>query len=90
MRIGIMGLGRIGAFHAETLAGLDGVDSLVFTDPVAAAVATATERFGTTATYSPEALLCTVADAIEASRIAEACTLSLHEHRPVRLDEVRK
>ena len=33
---------------------------------------------------------CTVADAIEASRIADACTLSLHEHRPVRLDEVRK
>jgi myo-inositol 2-dehydrogenase/D-chiro-inositol 1-dehydrogenase len=33
---------------------------------------------------------CTVADAIEASWIAEACTLSLREHRPVRLDEVRK
>lgn len=33
---------------------------------------------------------CTVADAIEASLIAEACTLSLREHRPVRLDEVRK
>jgi myo-inositol 2-dehydrogenase/D-chiro-inositol 1-dehydrogenase len=33
---------------------------------------------------------CTVADAIEASWIAEACTLSLHDHRPVRLDEVRK
>jgi len=32
---------------------------------------------------------CTVADAIEASWIAEACTLSLREHRPVRLDEVR-
>jgi myo-inositol 2-dehydrogenase/D-chiro-inositol 1-dehydrogenase len=33
---------------------------------------------------------CTVADAVEASRIADACTLSLHEHRPVRLEEVRK
>jgi myo-inositol 2-dehydrogenase / D-chiro-inositol 1-dehydrogenase len=33
---------------------------------------------------------CTVADAIEASWIAEACTLSLREHRPVRRDEVRK
>lgn len=53
MRIGFMGLGRIGAFHAETLAGLDAVDSLVVTDPVAAAVATATERFGATATDSP-------------------------------------
>lgn len=33
---------------------------------------------------------CTVADAIEASWIAEAATLSVAEHRPVRLDEVRK
>lgn len=33
---------------------------------------------------------CTVADALEASWIAEACTLSLQEHRPVRLEEVRK
>lgn len=32
---------------------------------------------------------CTVADAVEAGWIAEACTLSLHEHRPVRMSEVR-
>ncbi|WP_432494792.1 Gfo/Idh/MocA family protein [Kineococcus auxinigenes] len=32
---------------------------------------------------------CTVADAVEAGWIAEACTLSLREHRPVRVDEVR-
>jgi myo-inositol 2-dehydrogenase/D-chiro-inositol 1-dehydrogenase len=32
---------------------------------------------------------CPVADAVEASWIAEACTRSLREHRPVRLDEVR-
>lgn len=38
-----------------------------------------------TRTESP----CTVADAVEAGWIAEACTLSLHEHRPVRIDEVR-
>jgi myo-inositol 2-dehydrogenase/D-chiro-inositol 1-dehydrogenase len=53
MRIGIMGLGRIGAFHAATLAGLDAVDSLVVTDPVAAAAASAAERFGATAVGSP-------------------------------------
>ena len=34
MRIGLIGLGRIGAFHADTLAGLDHVDELVVTDPV--------------------------------------------------------
>jgi len=32
---------------------------------------------------------CTVADAVEASWIAEAATRSLNEHRPVTLDEVR-
>jgi myo-inositol 2-dehydrogenase/D-chiro-inositol 1-dehydrogenase len=57
MRIGIMGLGRIGAFHAETLSKLDAVDSLVVTDPVAAAAASAAERFGATAVDSPETVL---------------------------------
>lgn len=40
--LGVIGLGRIGAFHTETLAGLDGIDELVITDErtdVAAAVA---------------------------------------------------
>jgi len=32
---------------------------------------------------------CTVTDGLEASWIAEACTRSQREHRPVRLDEVR-
>ncbi|MEV4709055.1 Gfo/Idh/MocA family oxidoreductase [Actinoplanes sp. NPDC049316] len=32
---------------------------------------------------------CTVADAVAAGWIAEACTLSLREHRPVRMTEVR-
>ena len=34
MRIGLLGPGRIGAFHAETPAGLPAVDSLVLSDPV--------------------------------------------------------
>jgi myo-inositol 2-dehydrogenase / D-chiro-inositol 1-dehydrogenase len=33
---------------------------------------------------------CTVADAVEAGWIAEACTTSLREHRPVRIDEVKQ
>jgi myo-inositol 2-dehydrogenase / D-chiro-inositol 1-dehydrogenase len=32
MRIGLIGVGRIGAFHAGTLSGLPGVDSVVITD----------------------------------------------------------
>jgi myo-inositol 2-dehydrogenase/D-chiro-inositol 1-dehydrogenase len=33
---------------------------------------------------------CTVADAVESSWVAEAATVSLREHRPVRIDEVRQ
>src|SRR4051812_45499426 len=57
MRIGILGLGRIGAFHAETLSGLDAVESLVLTDPFAEAAKSAAERFGGEVVDSPEALL---------------------------------
>ena len=32
MKIGLIGTGRIGRFHAKTLLGLDEVDSLVATD----------------------------------------------------------
>ncbi|WP_088288191.1 Gfo/Idh/MocA family oxidoreductase [Kineosporia sp. A_224] len=44
MRIGLIGLGRIGSFHADTLAALPQVDELVVTDPVAAAVTAVTGR----------------------------------------------
>jgi myo-inositol 2-dehydrogenase/D-chiro-inositol 1-dehydrogenase len=44
MRIGLIGLGRIGAFHAGTLAALAQVDELVVTDPVGAAVQSMTAR----------------------------------------------
>ena len=58
MRIGLIGLGRIGAFHADTLAALDTVDELVVTDPVVAAVDAVTARIGkATAVAGPEALL---------------------------------
>ena len=33
---------------------------------------------------------CTVADAVEVGWIAEAATMSLHQHRPVRLDDIRE
>ena len=146
MRLGLLGLGRIGSFHAETLSGLAAVDSLVVCDPVPALATGIAERLGADVADTPEALLasgvdgvviaaateahpeliqlsmaaglptfcekpaagtpaelaaftevvagrrtspCPAADAIEASWIAEAGTLSLCEHRPVRLDEVR-
>ena len=64
MRIGILGLGRIGAFHAETLSGLDVVESLVLTDPFADAAKSAAERFGGEVVDSPEALLAAGVDGI--------------------------
>ncbi|MET7700122.1 Gfo/Idh/MocA family oxidoreductase [Streptomyces sp. NPDC005485] len=72
MRIGILGLGRIGAFHASTLAGLDAVDSLVVTDPVAAAAASAAERFGAKAVDSPEALFASGVDGIVIAAATDA------------------
>ncbi|HET9021820.1 MAG TPA: Gfo/Idh/MocA family oxidoreductase [Ornithinibacter sp.] len=58
MRIGLIGLGRIGAFHADTLAALATVDELVVTDPVATAVDAVTARIGKArAVAGPEALL---------------------------------
>ncbi len=58
MRIGLIGLGRIGAFHADTLAALERVDELVVTDPAAAAVDAVVARIGKArAVTSPEALL---------------------------------
>src|SRR5689334_17343588 len=34
MRLAVIGLGRIGAFHAQTLAGFERVDELLLTDAV--------------------------------------------------------
>ncbi len=64
MRIGILGLGRIGAFHAETLSGLDAVTSLVVTDPVTDLAKTAAERFGADVADSPEAVLAAGVDGL--------------------------
>lgn len=72
MRIGILGLGRIGAFHAETLSGLDAVDSLVVSDPFAEAAKTAAERFGAQVADSPEALLSAGVDGIVVAAATDA------------------
>jgi myo-inositol 2-dehydrogenase/D-chiro-inositol 1-dehydrogenase len=72
MRIGILGLGRIGAFHAETLSGLDAVESLVLTDPFAEAAKSAAERFGGEVVDSPEALLAAGVDGIVIAAATDA------------------
>ena len=72
MRIGILGLGRIGAFHAETLSGLDVVESLVLTDPFADAAKSAAEKFGGEVVDSPEALLAAGVDGIVVAAATDA------------------
>ena len=46
MRIGLAGVGRIGAFHAETLTGLDVVDDLVVTDAVPESAQAVADKLG--------------------------------------------
>ncbi|MGY4719269.1 Gfo/Idh/MocA family protein [Naumannella huperziae] len=68
MRIGLAGVGRIGAFHAETLAGLDFVDALVITDPRADAASALADRVDATTAASVDELL----DRVDAFVIAAA------------------
>ncbi|MEU5521439.1 Gfo/Idh/MocA family oxidoreductase [Streptomyces sp. NPDC052079] len=72
MRIGILGLGRIGAFHAETLSGLDAVESLVVSDPFADAAKAAAERFGAEVADSPEAVLAAGVDGVVVAAATDA------------------
>lgn len=73
MRIGLIGLGRIGAFHADTLAGLDHVEELVVTDPVAAAVDAVTGRVGKARAVSdPAALLASGLDGVVIAAATDA------------------
>jgi len=57
MRIGLIGLGRIGAFHARTLAALPAVDSLVVTDVIPAATERVTAETPAQAAGSPQDVL---------------------------------
>ena len=45
MRLGLIGLGRIGAFHTNTLVEIPAIDSLVVTDLVPEKTKTIVERF---------------------------------------------
>ncbi|MET0965070.1 MAG: Gfo/Idh/MocA family oxidoreductase [Nakamurella sp.] len=64
MRLGLIGLGRIGAFHADTLSTLPGVDSLVVTDFVPAVTKTVAQKVGAEAADSPESLISSGVDGI--------------------------
>ena len=62
--IGVIGLGRIGAFHTETLAGLAGIDGLVITDERADVTASVAAKHGARAVGSVEELLASGIDGV--------------------------
>jgi myo-inositol 2-dehydrogenase / D-chiro-inositol 1-dehydrogenase len=64
MRLGLIGLGRIGAFHATTLTGLDAVDSLVVFDQAAALVDSVVEKLGAEPAASVDDLLAAGIDGV--------------------------
>jgi myo-inositol 2-dehydrogenase / D-chiro-inositol 1-dehydrogenase len=74
MRLGLIGLGRIGAFHADTLSRLDQVDSLVVTDAVPAVTASVAERFGAESADSPQELISSGVDGIVIAAATDAHT----------------
>src|SRR3954468_2086401 len=72
MRIGLIGLGRIGAFHAETLSRLPSVTSLVVTDAVPAAARAVAERLDVEIAGSPEKLLAAAVDGVVIAAATDA------------------
>jgi myo-inositol 2-dehydrogenase / D-chiro-inositol 1-dehydrogenase len=62
MRLGLLGCGRIGAFHAEILAGLPAVEELVLSDPVPALAERVAAQLGARTADSPEAVLASGVD----------------------------
>ncbi|MCO1657683.1 Gfo/Idh/MocA family protein [Pseudonocardia humida] len=72
MRLGLIGLGRIGAFHADTLSALDAVSSLVVTDAVPAAAAAIAARLPVEVSDSPEELLAAGVDGVVIAAATDA------------------
>src|SRR4051795_12566078 len=72
MRIGLIGLGRIGAFHAETLSMLPSGTSLVVTDAVPAAARAVSERLDVEVADSPDKLLAASVDGVVIAAATDA------------------
>ena len=64
MRIGLVGVGRIGAFHAETLKGLDFVDTLVLADANADAARRVAGELGVDYAADTDSLLASALDGL--------------------------
>lgn len=64
LHLGVVGVGRIGLFHARTLLGLDGVAALTIADADAAHARQVADELGAGAAASPEALVEAGVDAL--------------------------
>jgi myo-inositol 2-dehydrogenase/D-chiro-inositol 1-dehydrogenase len=72
MRIGLIGVGRIGVFHASTLRGLPGVDSLIITDADLDRAREVADRLGAQAAGSVTELLGAGVDAVVIAAVTDA------------------
>jgi myo-inositol 2-dehydrogenase/D-chiro-inositol 1-dehydrogenase len=72
VRIGLIGLGRIGAFHAETLSTLPPVTSLVVTDVAPAAIQSVVDKYGVETADTPEKLLASGVDGVIVAAATDA------------------
>jgi myo-inositol 2-dehydrogenase/D-chiro-inositol 1-dehydrogenase len=72
MRLGLIGLGRIGAFHAETLSSLDAVDELVVTDVAPAAIERIVRKYGAVPAANPAELLAKGVDGVVIAAATDA------------------
>ena len=64
MRVGLIGLGRIGAFHAATLSANDRVDELLVADVAPGVAQSTADKVGATAVASVDELLASGLDAV--------------------------
>ena len=72
MRLGLIGLGRIGSFHADTLSRLPAVESLVVTDALPATTRAVADRVGAQAADSPASLMRSGVDAVVIAAATDA------------------
>jgi myo-inositol 2-dehydrogenase/D-chiro-inositol 1-dehydrogenase len=94
--LGVIGVGRIGAFHARTLLALDTVESVTLADVDATRAATLAGELGAAAAPTPEALVDANIDALviaaptsahrELLALAAAAKLPTFCEKPVALD----
>src|SRR6059036_406835 len=96
LHVGVIGVGRIGAFHVESLRALEGVSALTLADADATRALQVAKDLGANAAETPEALVAAGVDALVIAtatsghapllRLAAAAGLPAFCEKPVALD----